>query len=235
MVSTGHQLVNELNTGGVMARLFGGAAIAFSCPGRAIPVKDLDLVVQAGGMKNAVRLLRGCGWDPDPRDVMLGDQRRVRFVHRELQQSLDVFMDPLLFNQSLSIGERLALHPVTLSPADLVLTKLQIHVFTERDADQLRELLNALPLMDGDLQPDGINWRRIVGVCSKNWPMHYACGLNLSRLRNAASIQGLEGIPSWLSATEFLQAQLAEAPKTISWKLRHAIGARMRWYYIVDR
>jgi hypothetical protein len=147
---------------------------------------------------------------------------------------MDVFLDQLRMCHDLRFAERLTVDRWTLPLADLLLSKLQIVELTDRDAQDVAALLADHELTEDDA---GIGLRRIRSVCATDWGWWRTVDGNLGRLiarwrRDAAGGSAEEGLAlgtATARATALLE-RLASAPKSAAWRLRAAIGDRMRWY-----
>src|SRR6201999_2809386 len=106
-------------------------AIRLRCPGARHPAldrsySDVDFV----GYKKQSRALRDAmeanGYTQDRRFNALHGDSRLLFIDEARNNHFDVFLDVFEMCHKLPLERKLELHPFTLSPADLLLTKLQI-------------------------------------------------------------------------------------------------------------
>lgn len=227
-------LVLFLGTRGIIARVFGGVAIAHSTQwnerfGVDRQTKDLDMVVAKGQMLRATEVLAGTGWVVDTRSIMFNEQKRVLLHRRHDGLALDVFSDPLEFNQTVSLGDRLVLCPVTLTPADLLLTKLQIFAATRLD---LVDIV-AIVTQPGNLEQFNV-LRHVVDICSSDWKMYHSALVNLE---NACLLVDRSPIVAEQNALPKLRqfiSRLEDSPKSTNWRIRSKFGTRIAWYSHVD-
>jgi hypothetical protein len=131
-------------------------------------------------------------------------------------------------------GRLRADHP-TLPLADLLLSKLQIIRINRKDVLDVLAVLrhHALGDRDGEL----INLARIVELTSTDWGWWRTVSGNLAAIQSLSG-EELEGELATRASTTFdlpaqvraLQAAIEAAPKSAGWKLRAAVGDRLRWY-----
>jgi hypothetical protein len=127
--------------------------------------------------------------------------------------------------------------PYTLSPVDLLLSKLQIVELNEKDLDDSLRLLVSFELAEsGD--PDTIDLGVIASLVAEDWGWWKTIGLNLERLEATLA----DGVPATVeggrvdprAAVATLSRTLAETPKSRRWKMRDRIGERKRWYEVPE-
>ena len=75
---------------------------------------------------------------------------------------IDVFLDTFRMDHDIALKRRLELEPVSLSLADLLLTKLQIFRLNDKDIRDIVTLLDDAEVSDGD-EPGTIDARYIGG------------------------------------------------------------------------
>jgi hypothetical protein len=226
---------------GVPLRAMGGVAVALLAPivGRLRPARtyhDLDLVTVGGQGVRLTAVLVDLGYTPVQRFNALNGAERMLF-HDPSGRRVDVFVDTVRMCHALRLGDRLDRHPLTLAPADLLLSKLQIVERTARDEQDVLALLAALPLGDDD---DTIALPRLRTVCAADWGWWRTVDESLGSMVSAwevaaddtAADTGLEPeeVRRAADRARALRTDLASAPRTMAWRLRAAIGARWRWY-----
>ena len=194
------------------------------------------------GAPAIARLMAGLGYGASTGFNALNGAERMLF-HDPGGRRVDVFIDTLRMCHELPFRQRLTAWPLTLSPADLLLSKLQIVEFTDRDAQDVLALLADHPLSEAD--GEGIDVRRIREVCATDWGWWRTVDDNLAglitRWEMASATGGAgagaadAGAPTEASSRALerardLQARLAAAPKSVGWRLRAVVGPRLRWY-----
>jgi hypothetical protein len=220
---------------GVTLRAVGGLAVHLLCPSaRVAPLarsyKDLDLVGRSGDARRITDLLASLGYEPAAEFNALHGHRQLYFWDPANRRQLDVFVERINLSHELDVGHRLELAPRTLTPADLLLTKLQVVEINDRD---LRDA--AALLADQPVGPDGIDPGRVVEVLSSDWGWWRTCTGNLDAVAAFADrLEGFAGKERVLRGVQELRRQIDEAPKTVRWKLRSILGERVRWYELPE-
>jgi hypothetical protein len=123
--------------------------------------------------------------------------------------------------------------PYTLSPTDLLLSKLQIVELNDKDLDDIVRLLVHFPLAEGD-DAEAIELGVIRALVGDDWGWFKTISLNLDRISTALADGTPEAIAGGTrdpaAAVQTLRATLADAPKSRRWRLRDRVGERKRWY-----
>jgi hypothetical protein len=237
----GRRIVRAADAAGLPIRVVGGVGIALIAPtvGQLRPIRayhDIDLAAPARAPAIA-RLMAALGYGASTEFNALNGAERMLF-HDPGGRRIDVFIDTLRMCHELPFRDRLTAWPLTLSPADLLLSKLQIVELTDRDAQDVLALLadHALTEADGE----GIDLRRIREVCGRDWGWWRTVGDNVAGLitrweEETGKRAPWPGAPPEASSRALerardLRAGLAAAPKSVGWRLRAVVGPRLRWY-----
>jgi hypothetical protein len=237
-VSETRRILRAADQRAVPIRAMGGIGVALIAPsiGYLEPPRvyhDIDLAAPSG-TPAVSDVLADLGYEPARRFNTLNGSDRLLF-HDGEGRRIDVFIDTLRMCHTLRFGERLGLHPMTLSPADLLLSKLQIVELTSRDALDAAALLADHQLTESGAA--GIGLERVRQICCDDWGWWRTVDGNLSSLaerwlagRSAADGDGRQVIGTALARAAELRDGLASWPKSARWKMRSVIGERMRWY-----
>jgi hypothetical protein len=228
----GVALVAALAENGAPARLLGGVAIAqhrhagwVSAFDRAYG--DIDLVAGSRSRRAVERAMGARGYEAAVSFNRLHGDRRLLFLDSAHARQVDVFLGRFSMCHALELDDRLAGHPTTLAPADLLLTKLQV---AEPDPKDLRDAIALIHQheLGADAEGDVLGLDRLVEVTSADWGWWTTFTDNLARLPEAAA--------SLLSETAVVEARCAEiaaaleaAPKRLRWRARAKIGRRVPW------
>jgi hypothetical protein len=193
--------------------------------------QDIDLVVKRSDRKQLQSLLEAAGYQSFERFNAIHGQHRLLYFDADNERKLDVFVETFKMCHMLPLGEVLPLEGSLLSPADLLLTKLQVYEINEKD------LLDCLALLlDHDVQEDSdeaVDSTRIMDIVGRDWGWHTTLSDNLVKMAELAeSIDGLtpderNRLAERIAAIQWI---LDEAPKSLRWKLREVIGRRVPWY-----
>jgi len=239
-VDEARRIIEASTDAGVTVRAIGGVGVALVAPtiGRLEPRRtyhDIDLVAPAGSAA-ITRVMTALDYEPAREFNMLNGSERLLF-HDAGGRRIDVFIDTLRMCHELPFRDRLASEawPLTLPPADLLLSKLQIVEQTDRDAQDVLALLADHDLAESDR--DGIELPRLRQVCGNDWGWWRTVDDNLDGLiarwiePTALDVSAPGGARS--SARDraaALRAALAECPKSMGWRARAMVGSRIRWY-----
>jgi hypothetical protein len=227
-----------LSEQGITARLIGGLAIASHChrpcpPQLARTYADIDLVVRRSDARSLAAALDERGYTPNRGFNNLHGDRRLLFYDEPNARQLDVFVGSFQMCHALELDDRLDGDPRTLTPADLLLTKLQI---VEANAKDLSDAL--LLLFMHDLGVDGagdvIGVDRLVDVTHADWGWFTTSTDSLERVSAAASILDEGDVARVRTAIDSIRRALEEAPKTLGWRARARIGRHKRWYELPE-
>jgi hypothetical protein len=233
-------IIKEVSKRGGAARLLGGRAIAHLCYER-VPKRlqrvsqDIDIFVPWRDRKVLIEVLEGSGAKADREFNILNG--KVRLLYHIGLIKIDVFINQFQMCHVLSLAERVRHAPVTLSPADLLLTKLQIVEINEKDLIDSAALLLALPIGQSENEDLAIDTEYIAVYLARDWGLWRTVTKNLELLSDAAKTL-LQGEEEWATrlavALGSLAASIDTTPKTVGWRLRSLVGERMVWYEIPE-
>jgi hypothetical protein len=212
---------------GVTLRITGGIAVRLACENSSRPNvhKDIDLVGYSSERRAVEQILSGRGYEGDQRFNALRGQSRLRFVDHRHGRDVDVFFDTLEMCHALPIRDRLRLDATTLSPTDLLLTKLQIVRTSERDVRDAVELLRDCP----------IDTAYIVDMLARDWGWWRTVTESLRGVQAFATAEYSAGDAARVAnAVRELDEQIQRAPKSRRWNVRNKIGERATWYRLPE-
>jgi hypothetical protein len=236
LIPFAEQLIRIAAEEGVTLRLIGSLGVRRRCgviPGlQREAFRDIDLV-GLGRQSAAIRaLLESRGYAIDPSLVVSQEYgvRRLIFTGPDLPK-VDVFLDDLEMSHTVPLAERLDLDAPTVSPVDLLLSKLQVHDLTVKDVQDVVALLATHPL--GTDAPGAIDLRHLVGLLRADWGFCQTTTTNLGHVR--AHVDSAMNLPEPIRAEVLvrlggLRTAIGEAPKTMRWKARARVGTRVRWW-----
>ena len=216
-----------------MARLVGGLAVyALAGSVRREPLarsyKDFDLVTPPRTSGQVSRALTGLGFIPNRHFNALHGARRLIFESPD-GFPVDVLIGEFQMCHRIDVASGLSEHPVTIAPADLLLTKLQIVQIEGKDlGDAVAMLLDLEPGKDLALE-------RFLAPLADDWGFHRTVTVNLGKTREHAqahllgdAARAVEGrIATLLDAME-------RVDKSIRWKMRARVGERVQWYELPE-
>jgi hypothetical protein len=144
---------------------------------------------------------------------------------------IDVFYDRLDMNHCVDYRGRLEIHPYCVSPADLLLQKLQIVQMNDKDLKDAMLLLLAAPV--DEVEEGVINARYVAKVLADDWGFYYTATTNLDRIKSVmadvAALSEEQRATIGEKADRILQ-YIENEPKSGKWKRRAKVGTRKPWY-----
>ncbi|WP_084658650.1 nucleotidyltransferase family protein [Thermogemmatispora onikobensis] len=240
-VAEAQRLVTALQQEGLTLRLLGGLAVRLRCPSArhrslARSYADLDFVAPKKQARPLRVALEANGYVADRRFNALHGERRLLFYDQVHQRQIDIFLSVFEMCHKLVLEPRLQLHPLTLSPADLLLTKLQIVELNAKDIQDLLALLLDFPPQETAANPgEQLDMRIVTQVCAHDWGWYTTVTDNLQRVAQEADqlLQAEEAARVRRHIEEMLRL-LDQAPKSSAWKLRALVGRRLQWYELPE-
>ena len=221
---------------GVALKLTGGLGIYFHAPSAREPplrreYQDLDFVSLSLHRAAVQAFLARTGYEPDIPFNTLQGLRRLRYWDKAHHRQVDVFLDQIRMCHTIDLRRRFHLPAGVLTPADLLLTKMQIVECNAKDLTDLVALLLDHPVGTEDIEE--INATYIAGVLAQDWGFYRTWQLNLDRLRAAlAQLQiPTDAVRSRLAA---LWQVIEKYPKPLRWRLRARVGDRLPWYELPE-
>lgn len=224
------RVLHAAEEGGVALRVMGGVAVALRCPSTSKPplhreYKDLDLMGRSKERGKIDALLKRHGYEAEEQFNLLHGRHRLLYRDRTNRRQLDVLLERFEMSHTLELGDRIALDEQTLTPADLLLTKLQVVETNERD------LKDAVALLL-DCQIDD---ERVAKVLAEDWGWWRTATEVLDKVEGyAVSVPGFDGAERVHERIGALRERIEAEPKSLRWKTRAKVGDRMRWYELPE-
>jgi hypothetical protein len=224
---------------GVDARLLGGVGVVVHAHGP-IPQElarthhDIDYVVRQADSRAWRQLLVDHGYEEDAQFNMIHGHQRLLHWDRLHDRQLDTFIDDFEMCHRLALHEQWGGPPGLLTPADLLLTKLQVVEINDKDLTDALLLVAFHPV--GGSGPEEVSGERIARVVGGDWGWYATVQTNLEKLASRArSISGDAALRALLGERiTGLQAVVEEAPRSLRWRLRAVVGRRMAWYELPE-
>jgi hypothetical protein len=153
-------------------------------------------------------------------------------------RAIDVMVDRLVMCHTLDFRPSFGNSSLTIDPADLLLSKLQIIELNAKDARDITHLLSGVPVGEKTSAPVSdaplINTGRFGEVLAADWGWWRTTTGNLEKLP-ALLAESPEMIPPQPRHDALEQAArlldvAKSVPKSMKWKLRANVGDRVRWY-----
>jgi hypothetical protein len=230
------RVIGATDAAGARARVVGGVAVALH-DHVALPSSlsrsyaDIDLVVEKGGESTLARTLAELGYEADRRFNALHGYRRMLFWDRANERQLDVFVGRFSMCHKLELSGRLEAG-LTLTPADLLLTKLQIVELNPKDVvDALALVVSHEVGTEGD--GDVIGTDRLAAITAADWGWYTTATDSLARIRERVDVAGPLAALAVLRL-DSLAASMDDAPKSLRWRVRARVGRRLPWYELPE-
>jgi hypothetical protein len=235
------QLVDDARARGITLRLIGSIAVRERCADRQdifrqldreSPI-DIDLVGYSKQQSQIGQMFAALAYRIDPTIAQSQEWgiKRLIYYGPEGNVKVDIFLDVLRMSHTIDFKDRLELTPLTVSPADLLLAKLQVFRITEKDLKDIVVLLLIHEL--GGASPNEIDVRYVLRRLRRDWGLYFTASKNLALVDAWLNAhQGLREEDAGLVRARLLQLrrQIETEPKTVRWRLRAAIGPRLQWY-----
>ena len=233
-------LVGGAARAGLKVRLLGGLGVRVLCPDfppRLRPGQDMDLACASKGRREVAAYLEKSGCVPDKAFNSLNGDRQMYFTAPS-GRAIDVMVDRLVMCHSLDFRPSFGNSSLTLDPADLLLSKLQIFELNAKDARDISHLLSGVPVSGGNPSGPAIDTGRFGAVLAADWGWWRTATGNLEKLP-ALLAESPELAPPQprFDAVEQAARLLDVAksvPKSMKWKLRANVGDRVRWYELPE-
>ncbi|MBI3361506.1 MAG: nucleotidyltransferase family protein [Chloroflexi bacterium] len=224
---------------GQIMRLLGGLAIRLHSPSAshrslARDYPDLDFAIPDKRGDKVEKLMPELGYEPNKTFNLLNGDTRLLFYDNSHGRQIDVFVGKFHMSHTVPITQRLALEPLTIPLAELLLTKLQIVQMNEKDIRDLCALLLDHPF--GDRDDETFNLPFLAKVCADDWGLWKTVTVSAQKILDHVDTYDIEAgqkliIVEHLTA---LRKGLDDVPKSLKWKARDRIGERVQWYELPE-
>ena len=179
----------------IAVKLVGGAAVNLHCSSaRQAPLKrkygDLDFVAASKQRQAVQKLFESLGYQGDRRFNTLNGDQRLLYLDEVNGRQIDVFIDRMKMCHVIELAHRLGHAGPALTPADLLLSKLQVFEINVKDLVDTAALLLDHAIADHD--DDAINATYLARLTSEDWGLHRTLQLNTARVRDAVNELGVD-------------------------------------------
>jgi hypothetical protein len=221
---------------GMPLKLVGGAGVRLhSVTTERPPLRrrygDLDFVASSKQRGQVQKLFESLGYEGDMRFNTLNGHQRLLYLDGRNGRQIDIFIDVMKMCHTIDLRQRLQHKGPTLTPADLLLSKMQIFEINQKDVVDLTALL--LDHEVGADDDDRINAPYLAHLAAEEWGLYRTLQLNAGRLRAALADLSVERdlVRRRLDTLwELIEAE----PKPLKWRLRAKVGDRMSWYELPE-
>src|ERR1700751_343516 len=155
-------LVRGAAEAGFQLKILGGLGVRVLCPDfppRLRAGQAIDLACLGKGRRKIADYLESAGCEPDKRFNSLNGDRQMYFTAPS-GRPVDVMVDRLIMCHTLDFRSSFGNSSLTLDPADLLLSKLQIFELNAKDARDITHLISGVPVADSGSRAPFIDTRR---------------------------------------------------------------------------
>jgi hypothetical protein len=220
---------------GALVRVIGGVAVRLHCPSMPPQLQriygDIDLATPTGMTRQTETLMADLGYVADEQFNAVHGQRRLIVDDPVQRRRIDIFVGEFELCHAIPITERLALDPLTIPLAELLLTKLQVVQANFKDLQDMWALLLEHPV--GDRDDETINGAFIARLLADNWGLWRTATGTIGKLRarlEADSGLDAEQRRAISQRLDELTARIDGERKSLRWRTRAKVGERVRWY-----
>ena len=220
----------------VPVKLVGGAGVNLhSASAKQAPLKrkygDLDFVASSKQRGATQKLFESLGYEGDRRFNTLNGHQRLLYLDGVNGRQIDVFIDRMRMCHVIELADRLGGDDPCLTPADLLLSKLQVFEVNMKDLVDSIALLLDHPIADHD--DDAINATYLAQLLSQDWGLYRTMQLNTARIRETAKELPVAA-DTINQRLDELWARTDAHPKSLKWRLRAKVGDRKAWYELPE-
>ena len=236
LLAAAEEIIAAAAAAGATVRLLGGIAVFQLAPSAraaplARPYHDYDVVVPSRHRAATARVFRDAGYAEDPHfNALHGAQRMIFAAPGGFV--VDVLVGTFQMCHRLDLGRDLPASGLTIHPADLLLTKLQIVQIEEKDLLDAVALLLDLP---PDGTPAGIEVARFAAPLAGDWGFYHTVERNLPKVAECARARlGDDQAQAVTASADRLRQAMEATPKSVRWKMRARVGEKVTWYELPE-
>lgn len=217
-------------------KLLGGAGIHLHSPSAHHPplrrkYGDLDYVIATKDRKAVLAFFPALGYEANDRFNLMQGDRRLYFFDATNGKQVDVFIDVIRMSHVIDLRGRLGHNGPCASPADLLLSKLQIYEVNRKDLVDLTALVLDHPIASGD--DEAIDAAYVAKLAAEEWGLYRTLQINIDKLRHTVrELDVDQGLV--LGRLDELWSAVEAQSKPLKWRMRAQVGDRMRWYELPE-
>ena len=220
---------------GVKVKLLGGAGIHLHSPSATRPplkrkYGDLDFAISKKQREGVLKLFPALGYEPNDRFNLMNGDRRLYFYDANNGRQVDIFIDVFKMSHVIDLRGRLEGDGPCATPADLLLSKLQIYEVNRKDLVDVIALVLDHPIGPG---ADEIDAAYIARMAANDWGLYRTVQLNVDKLVHTLDELDVDREVVRGRITE-VWAVVESEPKPLKWRLRAQVGDRMQWYELPE-
>lgn len=205
---------------------------------------DLDLIAYGKQRGEIEKVFHELSFEADRLVNGIFGHKRLIYYHPQRKYHVDIFLNRLEFSHDVDFGEkpgegRLEIDYPTISPADIVLEKVQIHEINRKDLIDLIVIFLVHEVRD-QFDKMNIDGGYIGKTLASDWGFWYDATTNLEKVKSLAAILEKEGKLS-RSQGQVIEQRIQKlleyvnnTPKDRKWDRRAKTGTKKPWYREVD-
>jgi hypothetical protein len=233
LLAAAQDTIAAASDAGVRMRLLGGIAVyQLSKSSREPPLKrtyhDFDVVVSSKDGNRAARVFRSLGYGEDREFNAVHGAQRMIFSSKQ-GFDVDVIVGTLHMCHRLDLGRDLPADGLTIDPANLLLTKLQIVQIEDKDLRDAVAIMIDMPAHGP--APLGVEPEQFARPLAADWGFYHTVETNLPKLTAyAAAVLDPVRVEGVAQSAKSLEVAMQHVPKSMKWKMRARVGERVTWY-----
>lgn len=247
-VGEARRLAEKANEAGITLRILGALAVRIHSPefaglhqslGRlsgATEFTDIDVMTYGEFQDKLEPFFKSVGFNPEPRIRRTPSiwAYRQMYLEPKGQFHVDVFFDKLEMSHTIDFRGRLEVDYPTISLADILLEKMQIHHINEKDVKDSIVLMRAHDL--GETDKESINQIYVAKLLAADWGFYHTVSNNLTKTKLLLQDYDVPQVDQEdvISKIDRLLTRIESEPKTSKFKMRARIGEKKKWYTDVD-
>lgn len=245
-VEEAKKIVTNAQAEGITLRVLGATAFRIHCPeyvdihiAMQRELSDIDFAAYDKQDAKIEKFFANGNFHSERRKAALTPELfngRQIYENPDTGLHADIFLEQLNMCHIVSFRNRLEVDSPTIPLAELSLEKLQIVTLNEKDIKDMLMLLAAHPV--GDHDKETINGKYIADIMSKDWGFYYTTTQNLVKIQSGIErykhLFKPEDIKNIGERLNTLSNMIGQAPKSLKWKARAAVGPRIQWYNDVE-
>ena len=177
------------------------------------------------------KLFELLGYKGEQRFNLLNGHQRLLYLEEVNGRQVDIFIDRMKMCHVIELAGRLGHDGPTLTPADLLISKLQVFEVNMKDLVDTTALLLDHPI--GDHDDDAINATYLAKLTADDWGLYRTLQLNTARVRDAARELKVD-VQRVNQRLDELWERIEAQSKSLKWKLRARVGDRVTWYELPE-
>jgi hypothetical protein len=204
---------------------------------------DIDLMGYSKQTSDIYKMFKELNFVVDKWVAAYFGKVRGIWYHPQKIYHIDVFYDKLPFSHNVEFGSkpgmgRLELDYPTITLADIILEKTQMHQIGEKDIKDVIVLLIGHEL--GTSEKETVNLTRICEPLKNDWGFYYEFKTNMGKVKAFAQKYTREGKLSEAELTNIsakvdrIMAQVESEPKSKDWVKRAKTGTSKQWWTDVE-